>query len=57
MIKKSSELIKKGGKLILEIGFDQKNKVINLLKKEGFYIDSTQKDLANNDRCIVSTKK
>ena len=57
VIKKSSELIKKNGKLILEIGFDQKNKVINLLKKEGFYIDSTQKDLANNDRCIVSTKK
>ena len=56
VIKKSSELIKKNGKLILEIGFDQKNKVINLLKKEGFYIDSTQKDLADNDRCIVSTK-
>ena len=56
VIKKSSELVKKNGKLILEIGFDQKNIVINLLKKEGFYIDSTQKDLANNDRCIVSTK-
>ena len=56
VIKKSSELIKKNGKLVLEIGFDQKNKVINLLKKEGFYIDSTQKDLANNDRCIISTK-
>ena len=56
VIKKSSELIKKNGKFILEIGFDQKNKVINLLKKEGFYIDSAQKDLANNDRCIVSTK-
>ena len=56
VIKKSSELIKKNGTFILEIGFDQKNKVINLLKKEGFYIDSAQKDLANNDRCIVSTK-
>ena len=56
VIKKSSELIKKNGKFILEIGFDQKNKVINLLKKEGFYIDSTLKDIANNDRCIVSTK-
>ena len=56
VIKKSSELIKKNGKFILEIGFDQKSKVINLLKKEGFYIDSTQKDLANNERCIVSTK-
>jgi release factor glutamine methyltransferase len=56
VIKKSSELIKKNGKFILEIGFNQKNKVINLLKKEGFYINSTFKDLAKNDRCIVSTK-
>ena len=56
VIKKSSELIKKNGKFILEIGFDQKNKVINLLKEEGFYINSAQKDLSNKDRCIVSTK-
>ena len=56
VINKSSELIKKNGKFILEIGFDQKNKVINLLNKEGFYINSTQKDFGKNDRCIVSTK-
>jgi len=56
VIKKASELIKKSGKFILEIGFDQKNKVINILNKEGFYINSTQKDLAKNDRCIISTK-
>ena len=56
VIKKSSELIKKNGKFIIEIGFDQKNKVISILKKEGFYINSINKDLANNDRCIVSTK-
>ena len=56
VIKKSSELIKKNGKFVLEIGFDQKNIVINLLKKEGFYINSINKDLANNDRCIVCTK-
>ena len=56
VIKKSSELIKKKGKLILEIGFDQKNKVSNLLKNEGFYINNVLKDLAKNDRCIVSTK-
>ena len=56
VIKKSSELIKTNGKFILEIGFDQKNKVINLLNKEGFYINSTLKDFAANDRCIVSTK-
>ena len=56
VIRKSSELIKKNGKFVLEIGFDQKNKVISLLKKEGFYINSINKDLANNDRCIVCTK-
>ena len=56
VIKKSSELIKKNGKFILEIGFDQKNKVIKLLNNKGFYINSTIKDLANNDRCIISTK-
>ena len=56
VIKKSSGLIKKNGKFILEIGFDQKNKIINILKREGFYINSIQKDLGGNDRCIVSTK-
>ena len=56
VINKSSELIKKNGKFILEIGFDQKNKVIKLLNKRGFYINSTLKDFASNDRCIVSTK-
>ena len=56
VITKSSDLIKKNGKFILEIGFNQKNKVINLLKDKGFYINSISKDLAKNDRCIVSTK-
>ena len=56
VIKKSSELLKKNGKFILEIGFDQKSKVIKLLNNKGFYINSTVKDLAKNDRCIVSTK-
>ena len=56
VIRKSSELIKKNGKFVLEIGFDQKNEVINLLREKGFYINGVKKDLANNDRCIVSTK-
>ena len=56
VIKKSSELIKKKGKFILEIGYDQKNKVKNLLINKGFYINKVVKDLAKNDRCIVSTK-
>ena len=56
VIKKSSELIKIGGKLILEIAYNQKNEVKYLLKRNGFYIDTVVKDLAKNDRCIISTK-
>jgi len=56
VVKKSSELIKKKGKFILEIGFDQKNKVKRLLIDNGFYINEVSKDLAKKDRCILSTK-
>ena len=56
IIKKSSELIKKRGKLILEIAFDQKRDVVKILTNNGFYINKIIKDLANNDRCIISTK-
>ena len=56
VISKSSELIKKNGFLILEIGFDQKNKVKQLLQNKGFYIKKIAKDLSGHDRCIVSTK-
>ena len=56
VIKKSSELIKKKGFLIIEIGFDQKNNVKKILSEKGFYIKEMVKDLANNDRCIISIK-
>ena len=56
VISKTSKLLKRNGKFILEIGFNQKSKVIKLLNNKGFYINSSVKDLANNDRCIVSTK-
>ena len=56
LIKKSSELIKYGGKLILEIAYNQKQEVIHLLKKKGFYINVIVKDFSKNDRCIISTK-
>ena len=56
VIKKSSELIKRGGKLILEIAFDQKEEVKKILQDNGFYVNKIVKDLAKNDRCIVSTK-
>ena len=56
VINKASNLIKKKGKFILEIGFNQKNKVKEILRKKGFYINKSVKDYGNNDRCIISTK-
>ena len=56
VIIKSSELIKKNGHLIIEIDFDQKNKVKKILQNKGFYIKEIFKDLSNHDRCIVSVK-
>ena len=56
VIKKSSSLLKIGGKLVLEIGFDQKYKVMSLLKKKIFLLTRVVKDYANKDRCIIATK-
>ena len=56
VINKAKTLIKKNGKFILEIGFNQKNKVKKILKEEGFYINKAIKDYGKNDRCIISTK-
>ena len=56
VINNARTLIKKKGKFILEIGFNQKNKVKKILKEEGFYVNKTIKDYGNNDRCIISTK-
>ena len=56
VINKSSELIKRSGHFIIEIGFDQKNKVKKILRDKKFYIKKTVKDLLNHDRCIVCIK-
>ena len=55
-VTKAKTLIKRKGKFILEIGFNQKNKVKGILEDEGFYINKAIKDYGNNDRCIISTK-
>ena len=56
VVKKSSELIKNRGKLILEIAHDQKNEVKKILENNNFYINKVVKDFAKKDRCIISTK-
>ena len=56
VIDKASHLIKKNGRLILEIGCYQRNKAIKKLKNKQFYINKIIKDYGKNDRCIISTK-
>ena len=53
----SSKLIKKNGILILEIAFNQTDRVKKILKDNGYFIRDVVKDLAKNDRCIISIKK
>jgi len=56
VIKKSKKLLKINGKLILEIGHNQKNQCSKILSENGYYINKISKDLSGKDRCIVSTK-
>jgi len=56
VIKKSKKLLKNNGKLMIEIGHEQKNQSVILLKKNGFYINKVSRDMSGKDRCIVSTK-
>ena len=56
VINKSSELIKLNGKLVIEIAYDQKEMVKDILRNNGFFINKVVKDLGKNDRCIISTK-
>ena len=56
IIKKSSNLIKKKGKLFLEIGTNQTIETLKILNLNGFYKTRIVKDLSSKNRCIVSTK-
>ena len=56
VIKKSSTLIKKKGKLILEVGLGQIRETQRILRLNGFNTNKVVKDLANKNRCIISTK-
>ena len=57
VILNSSKLIKRNGKLVLEIAFDQAESVKNILKQNEFYINEIIKDLSKKNRCIISTRK
>ena len=56
IVKKSSMFLKIGGKLVLEIGFDQKFEMLKLLKKHNLFINKIVKDYGGRDRCVICTK-
>ena len=56
VIRKSAELIKRKGILILEIAYNQRRNIEEMLKENRFYIKKVVKDFADNNRCIISIK-
>lgn len=58
IIEQAYKYLNKNGILALEIGYDQKEEVIKLLKESGKYKDIYSKqDLAGNDRIVVCKYK
>lgn len=58
IIKESYQYLKYNGYLCLEIGFDQKDNVVNILNEtENFKDIYYKKDLENNDRVVVGQLK
>ncbi len=56
VVVKASQLLKVNGKLIIEIGKNQKYKMIKFLKTNNFFVKNIIKDLSGHDRCIISVK-
>jgi len=56
LIKKSSMLLKKNSKMIMEIQEESIIKIKDMLIKNNFYINKISKDLSNRFRCIICTK-
>lgn len=55
IVKQADEYLKYGGYLCLEIGYDQKNDVMELIEQEEKYADTYgRKDLYGNDRVIIT---
>lgn len=53
IVQNAKKYLKENGVLVLEIGYDQKKEVTNLLKEQGYSDIKTIKDMSQNDRVIV----
>jgi len=56
IINKSNKLLKRNGKLILEIGYRQGKELKKYLKLNGFNQIKIYKDFSGKDRCIITSK-
>lgn len=57
LVKESHKFLKQNGILGLEIGYNQKQEVTQLLEQEGVYKDIyCRKDLGGNDRVVIGTR-
>lgn len=55
IISKADEFLKFNGYICFEIGYDQRDDVLELFKNEGKYVDARcKKDLFDNDRVIIA---
>jgi len=54
IIKDAKKYLNENGIIFLEIGYDQKNDVVNILKKEEYKNIKSFKDFAENDRLIIA---
>lgn len=54
--KQAKDFLKEKGKIILEIGFDQKQDVVRIFKDSGFELLVEKPDLARRDRVLCFTK-
>jgi len=58
IINEAYKYLNEDGYLCLEIGYDQKEEVINLIKETGKYTNIySKKDLADNDRIVICKKE
>jgi len=51
--KNAKEYLKQNGKLALEIGYNQKNRVMKILEKDGYKNIYSKQDLSNKDRIVI----
>ena len=56
IVKEGKNYLKSGGYLIIEIGFNQRDEVINLLKENDYLDIYSKKDYSGNDRIVVGRR-